>query len=110
VLGLVTAAGVNVSGLPPRIMVAGRCCNAAVWRGALLATGTLIAKGLRLQAEVSYPNPQTALGLTGAARRIGITDTVTREATSQVLVKDAPALLEILGAPETAAAWRSLGA
>ena len=107
-LGLVNAAGGPTLGLPPTVMTAQGCCCAAVWRGALLVGGTLVATGTRLRATVVYPHPSTAMGLVGTARRLGVGDVAMREATSQVLVNDAPALLEILGTSRTVAAWRSV--
>ena len=105
-LGLVKPNGQPVIGLPPTIVLGKVCCIAAIWRGALLAGGRLTVKSGRLQAAVSCPNPETALSLVGSGHRIGTRDLRMNDATNRVLVKDAPALLEVIGATETAAAWR----
>lgn len=105
-LGLTSASGVPVRGLPPRLMSARRCCVAAVWRGALGVSGELIVRSDRMQALVRCEDVEPAMGLVGLGRRIGIADTMLREGVG-VLVADGPALLDLLGVARTATAWRT---
>jgi len=107
--GLANPRGQLVRGLPAPL-IAGRVCDAAaIWRGAFLVAGSL-SEPHRLPAlDIVCPTPETAMALTGTARRLGIT-TKTKHTpdTDRVTVRDPDAITALLthiGAPDTAAAW-----
>jgi hypothetical protein len=102
-LGLLSKAGVAILGLPPRVTMASRCCQTAACRGAVLASGALLAD--QAQLVVDCPNPETTLCVIGAARGAGIVGLRARESPHQVVVTNVAAALSVLGAFETAAAW-----
>lgn len=111
-LGLRNAAGVPVRGLPPRLLTVGSCCAAAVWRGAFVLGGDLFVRSKHLHAVVRCPNAETALGLVGIGRHLGIGQMTLREPGAgddghDVLVPDGLALLEIVAARGTATEWRN---
>lgn len=91
--------------------VTGRVCDAAsVWRGAFLAQGSLTEPGRSAALEVGCPGPEAAMGLVGAARRLGIT-AHPREVrgSERVVVRDGAAigvLLTAMGAPHVRESWQ----
>jgi len=107
--GLVDPRGRLIRGLPAPI-VAGRVCDAAaIWRGAFLAAGSLSEPHRFPALDIACPSLETAMALTGTARRLGIT-TKTKHLrdTDRVTVRDPDAitaLLTAIGAPDTAATW-----
>jgi len=107
--GLVDPWGRLIRGLPAPL-VAGRVCDAAaIWRGAFLAAGTLSEPHRFPALDITCPSLETAMALTGTARRLGIT-TKTKHIrdTDRVTVRDPDAitaLLTTIGAPDTAATW-----
>ncbi len=108
--GLIDARGRPVWGLSPQALAGGVCDAASVWRGAFLAQGSLTEPGRSPALEVACPGPEAAMGLLGAARRLGIT-AHPREVrgSNRVIVRDGTAigaLLSWMGAPETRARWQ----
>jgi len=107
--GLADPRGRLIHGLPAPIVAGGVCDAAAIWRGAFLAAGSLTEPHRSPALEVACPSLETAMALTGAARRLGIT-TKTKHLRDVDLVTvrepDAiTALLTTIGAPDTAATW-----
>ncbi len=108
--GLIDRAGRPVRGLPPEIIGGGPEEAAAVWRGAIMARGSLVEPGRSGALEVTCPGPETALALAGCARRLG-SAARTRQVrgTDRVTIRDSEAvatLLEALDVPETYAHWQ----
>ncbi len=107
--GLADPRGRLIRGLPAPLVAGAVCDAAAIWRGAFLAAGTLTEPHRFPALEVTCPSLETAMALTGAARRLGIT-TKTKHLrdTDRVTVRDPDAitaLLTTIGAPDTAATW-----
>jgi cell division protein WhiA len=98
-----------VRGLPNRLTTGSRADLAAIWRGAFLAAGTLTEPGRSAAVEISCPSGEAAMALVGAAGRLGVA-TKAREVRGvpRVVVRDGEAIraiLAIMGAERTAAAW-----
>ena len=107
--GLADPRGRLIRGLPAPIVAGGVCDAAAIWRGAFLAAGSLTEPHRSPALDITCPSLETAMALTGAARRLGIT-TKTKHLRDVVRVTvrepDAlTALLTTIGAPDTAATW-----
>ena len=108
--GLLDQRGRPVRGLPPALVHGSAADTAAVWRGALLAHGSLTEPGRSSSLEVTTPGPQAALALVGAARRLHVAAKAreVRQA-DRVVVRDGEAiatLLTAVGATQTAALWQ----
>ncbi|MCG7421716.1 DNA-binding protein WhiA [Micrococcus porci] len=108
--GLLDLRGRPVRGLPPALVQGSAADTAAVWRGALLAHGSLTEPGRSSCLEVTTPGPEAALALVGAARRLGVAAKAreVRQA-DRVVVRDGEAiaaLLTAVGADQTAALWQ----
>ena len=107
--GLADPRGQLVRGLPAPLIAGGVCDAAAIWRGAFLVAGSLTEPHRLPALDIVCPSPETAMALTGTARRLGIT-TKTKHIrdTDRVTVRDPDAITALLthiGAPDTAAAW-----
>lgn len=108
--GLLDQRGRPVRGLPPALVQGSAADTAAVWRGALLAHGSLTEPGRSSSLEVTTPGPEAALALVGAARRLNVAAKAreVRQA-DRVVVRDGEAiatLLTAVGAVQTAALWQ----
>ena len=108
--GLIDQRGRPVRGLAPVLVSGTTAATAAVWRGALLAHGSLTEPGRSAALEVTTPGPEAALALVGAARRLDVAAKAreVRQA-DRVVVRDGEAiatLLTAVGAEQTAALWR----
>lgn len=108
-VGLVSANGTPVRGLPPHMVSAGICDAEAAWRGAFLAHGSLTEPGRSGALEVTCPGHEAALALVGAARRLGIA-AKPREVRGidRVVVRDGDAisaLLTRMGANDSVLTW-----
>ena len=107
--GLADPRGRLIRGLPAPL-VAGRVCDAAaIWRGAFLAAGSLTEPHRFPALDIACPSLETAMALTGTARRLGIT-TRTKHIrdTDRVTIRDPDAITALLtqiGAPDTAGTW-----
>ncbi len=107
--GLADPRGQLVRGLPAPLIAGGVCDAAAIWRGAFLVAGSLSEPHRSPALDIVCPTPETAMALTGTARRLGIT-TKTKHIrdTDRVTVREPDAITALLthiGAPNTAAAW-----
>ncbi len=107
--GLADPRGQLVRGLPAPLIAGGVCDAAAIWRGAFLVAGSLTEPHRFPALDILCPSPETAMALTGTARRLGIT-TKTKHIrnTDRVTVREPDAITTLLtqiGAPDTAAAW-----
>ena len=107
--GLADPRGRLIHGLPAPLVAGGVCDAAAIWRGAFRATGSLTEPHRFPALDITCPSLETAMALTGTARRLGIT-TKTKHLpdTDRVTVREPDAitaLLTTIGAPDTAAAW-----
>ncbi len=107
--GLVDPRGRLIHGLPAPIVAGGVCDAAAIWRGAFLAAGSLTEPHRSPALDITCPNLETAMALTGTARRLGITTkTKHLRGVDLVTVREPDALTALLtqiGAPDTAATW-----
>ena len=107
--GLVDARGRPVRGLPPQVVSASLCDSEAAWRGSFLAHGSLTDPGRSSSLELSCPEPEAALALVGAARRMGISAKAREvRGVDRVVVRDGDAismLLTRLGAHDSVLAW-----
>jgi len=107
--GLADPRGRLVRGLPAPIVAGGVCDAAAIWRGAFLAAGSLTEPHRFPALDITCPSLETAMALTGAARRLGITArTKHLRDVDRVTVREPDAitaLLTTIGAPDTAATW-----
>jgi len=107
--GLLDPRGRPIRGLPAPLVAGAVCDAAAIWRGAFLAAGTLTEPHRFPALEVTCPSLETAMALTGAARRLGIpTRTKHLRDTDRVTVGDPDAITALLtqiGAPNTATTW-----
>lgn len=107
--GLLDRRGRPVWGLPVPIVGGGRCCQAAAWRGAFLARGSLTEPGRSMAMEITAPGEEAAMALVGAARRLDIT-AKQRESrhVDRVTIRDGDAISAMLtrmGAHESVLAW-----
>ncbi|MCF4006586.1 DNA-binding protein WhiA [Corynebacterium uropygiale] len=108
-LGLVTRAGHRVIGLPPQVISGDIVDIEAAWRGAFIASGTLVEPGRSTSIEVNAPCMEAGLALVGCARRLGMS-AKPRESRGidKVLVKEPDAigaLLSRMGAHVTRMVW-----
>jgi DNA-binding protein WhiA len=95
--GLVDSRNRPVRGLPA-ILVSGSKADAeAVWRGAILAHGSLTDPGRSATLEITAPGNEAAMALVGVARRLDVTAKV-REARGafRVVVREGDAIATIL--------------
>lgn len=107
--GLLDSRGRPVRGLPNRLTTGNPVELTAVWRGAILAAGSITEPGRSGAIEVVAPTGEAAMALVGAGGRIGVAAKA-REVRAQhrVLVRETDAivaLLELLGARSTLQAW-----
>jgi len=107
--GLADPRGHLVRGLPAPL-IAGRVCDAAaIWRAAFLVAGSLTEPHRLPALDIVCPTPETAMALTGTARRLGITTKIKHiRDVDRVTVREPDAITALLthiGAPDTAAAW-----
>ena len=107
--GLIDSHGRPVRGMPASVVGAGRCCQVAAWRGAILARGSLTEPGRSMSLEVTCPNSETSLALVGAARRLDIAAKAREvRGVERVVVRDGDNIGDMLtrvGAHETRMAW-----
>lgn len=101
-------------GLPTRVLHGPRCCAAAAWRAALLATPNPATRKPETGLVVRCPNPVLAVALAGLARRLGAraqthpgagpdrADHVTLAGPAAI-----EAVLHAAAGPDAVAAWRT---
>lgn len=107
--GLLDRRGRPVRGLPVPVVGGGRCCQAAAWRGAFLARGSLTEPGRSMAMEITAPGEEAAMALVGAARRLEI-PAKQRESrrVDRVTIRDGDAISAMLtrmGAHESVLVW-----
>ncbi|MFT4122556.1 MAG: DNA-binding protein WhiA [Microbacteriaceae bacterium] len=110
--GLLDARRRPVRGLPNRLTTGSKEDLAAVWRGAFLAAGTLTDPGRSASLDVVCPSGEAAMALVGAAARLGVSAKAREvRGVTRVVVRDGEeisALLGVMGATGTVAAWEEL--
>lgn len=98
-----------VAGLPQELMAGNIAQIKAIWRGAFLAHGGLSDPGKASYLEIICPTDETALALTSAARRLGVSAKPRQLRSSRrVTLKDPDAIermLNLMGAPRSAREW-----
>lgn len=107
--GLLDARSRPVRGLPPLVVGGSAEDQAAAWRGAFLAHGSLTEPGRSAALELTCPGSEVALAMVGSARRLGI-QAKSKEVrgTDRVVIRDGEAIgqmLTLMGAEKTAALW-----
>lgn len=107
--GLLDARSRPVRGLPPLVVGGSTEDQAAAWRGAFLAHGSLTEPGRSAALELTCPGSEVALAMVGSARRLGI-QAKSKEVrgTDRVVIRDGEAIghmLALMGAEKTAALW-----
>lgn len=113
--GLYYPTGKPVRGIHSRFVSDSADVAAAVWRGALLAHGSLTDPGRSSSLEVSCPSNEAASSLVGLAKRLGISGAKSREVRGvhRVVIRegeDISKLLELIGASGIQARWDQLRA
>lgn len=111
--GLYYPTGKPVRGIHSRFVSDSAEVAAAVWRGALLASGTLTDPGRTSALEITCPSNEAASSLVGLAKRLGIAGAKSREVRGvhRVLIRegdDISKLLQIVGARGVQDRWDSL--
>lgn len=113
--GLYYPTGKPVRGINPRFISDNSEIATAVWRGAILAHGSLTDPGRSSSLEVVCPSNEAASSLIGLAKRLGIGGAKSREVRGvhRVIVKeseDISTILELIGAKGIRSKWDSLRA
>jgi DNA-binding protein WhiA len=113
--GLYYPTGKPVRGIHSRFVSDSADVAAAVWRGALLAHGSLTDPGRSSALEVSCPSNEAASSLVGLAKRLGISGAKSREVRGvhRVVIRegdDISKLLELIGASGIQTRWDQLRA
>lgn len=107
--GLLDRRGRPVRGLPVPVVGGGRCCQAAAWRGAFLARGSLTEPGRSMAMEITAPGEEAAMALVGAARRLEISAKQRKSRRiDRVTIRDGDAISAMLtrmGAHESVLVW-----
>lgn len=95
--GLIDTKNRPVRGLPAALVSGSRADAEAVWRGAILAHGSLTDPGRSATLEITAPGNEAAMALVGIARRLDVFAKV-REARGvyRVVVREGDAIVEIL--------------
>lgn len=95
--GLIDTKNRPVRGLPAFLVSGSKAEAAAVWRGAILAHGSLTDPGRSATLEITAPGNEAAMALVGIARRLDVIAKV-REARGvyRVVVREGDAIVEIL--------------
>ena len=111
--GLYYPTGKPVRGIHSRFISDSADVAAAVWRGALLAHGSLTDPGRSSSLEVTCPSNEAASSLVGLAKRLGITGAKSREVRGvhRVVVREGDeiaSLLKLIGATSVFEKWNQL--
>ena len=95
--GLIDTKNRPVRGLPAALVSGSKADAEAVWRGAILAHGSLTDPGRSATLEITAPGNEAAMALVGIARRLDVVAKV-REARGvyRVVVREGDAIVEIL--------------
>ncbi|MEN9993148.1 MAG: hypothetical protein RLY83_718 [Actinomycetota bacterium] len=111
--GLYYPTGKPVRGIHSRFISDSADVAAAVWRGALLANGSLTDPGRSSSLEVTCPSNEAASSLVGLAKRLGINGAKSREVRGvhRVVVREGEEisqLLDVIGATTIKTKWDQL--
>lgn len=111
--GLYYPTGKPVRGIHSRFISDSADVAAAVWRGAILAHGSLTDPGRSSSLEVTCPSNEAASSLVGLAKRLGITGAKSREVRGvhRVVVREGDeiaSLLKLIGATTVFEKWNQL--
>jgi DNA-binding protein WhiA len=111
--GLYYPTGKPVRGIHSRFISDSADVAAAVWRGALLAHGSLTDPGRSSSLEVSCPSNEAASSLVGLAKRLGISGAKSREVRGvhRVVIREGDEislLLKLIGATSIQEKWDAL--
>lgn len=111
--GLYYPTGKPVRGIHSRFISDSADVAAAVWRGALLAHGSLTDPGRSSSLEVSCPSNEAASSLVGLAKRLGINGAKSREVRGvhRVVIREGDEislLLKLIGATSIQEKWDAL--
>jgi len=95
--GLIDSRNRPVRGLPAFLVSGSKAEAEAVWRGAILAHGSLTDPGRSATLEITAPGNEAAMALVGIARRLDVPAKV-REARGvyRVVVREREAIVDIL--------------
>ena len=95
--GLIDSRNRPVRGLPAALVSGSKADAEAVWRGAILAHGSLTDPGRSATLEITAPGNESAMALVGIARRFDVSAKV-REARGvyRVVVREREAIVNIL--------------
>lgn len=113
--GLYYPTGKPVKGIHSRFVSDSSEVATAVWRGALLAHGSLTDPGRSASLEVSCPSNEAASSLVGLAKRLGVSGAKSREVRGihRVVIRegeDISKLLQLVGATGIQSRWDQLRA
>lgn len=113
--GLYYPTGKPVRGIHSRFVSDSADVAVAVWRGALLAHGSLTDPGRSSSLEISCPSNEAASSLVGLAKRLGINGAKSREVRGvhRVVIRegdDISSLLTIVGTSGVQEKWDQLRA
>lgn len=111
--GLYYPTGKPVRGIHSRFISDSADVAAAVWRGALLANGSLTDPGRSSSLEVTCPSNEAASSLVGLVKRLGISGAKSREVRGvhRVVIREGDEisqLLEVVGATNIKNKWDQL--
>jgi DNA-binding protein WhiA len=111
--GLYYPTGKPVRGIHSRFISDSADVAAAVWRGALLAHGSLTDPGRSSSLEVACPSNEAASSLVGLAKRLGISGAKSREVRGvhRVVIREGDEislLLKLIGATSIQEKWDQL--
>jgi DNA-binding protein WhiA len=111
--GLYYPTGKPVRGIHSRFISDSAEVAAAVWRGALLAHGSLTDPGRSSSLEVTCPSNEAASSLVGLAKRLGINGAKSREVRGvhRVVIREGEeisVLLKLIGAKGIQEKWDQL--
>ncbi len=111
--GLYYPTGKPVRGIHSRFISDSADVAAAVWRGALLAHGSLTDPGRSSSLEVTCPSNEAASSLVGLAKRLGISGAKSREVRGvhRVVIREGDeisTLLKLIGATSIQEKWDQL--
>ncbi|MFT8637344.1 MAG: DNA-binding protein WhiA [Pseudoclavibacter sp.] len=107
--GLIDMRNRPLRGLVPALVNGSREISQAIWRGALLAKGSLGDPGHACALDVACPNSEISMALVGSARRLGVAMKA-KEVRGQFRVttrdeEEITSLLRAVGAADTLEIW-----
>ena len=111
-LGVITATGARIPGLPPKVVNSPACCCAAILRAAFLVNGQLAEPGRGSPLTYTCPTHELAMAINGAIRRITNKGRIKETANGEFMVhhRERPSvftILDTIGAPLAAMNWQN---